>query len=174
MSAIAASFLKDSAAFLRETYLPRLQRATLILPPEDTWWRAHADALSAGTILSHLNGNVRQWIVCGLGGEVDARDRAAEFDAQTGPPATELLDTLQDTVIRAAEVLEQLDPQRLEDDIALQGFETNVFWAIYHVVEHFSWHTGQYVMLAKQRAGADHGLAYYDDAALAKARNAER
>ena len=46
--------------------------------------------------------------------------------------------------------------------------------AVLHVVEHFSWHTGQVVWIAKARAGAAHGLAFYDDAAVNAARNASR
>ena len=54
----------------------------------------------------------------------------------------------------------------------IQGFEVTGLAAVLHVVEHFSWHTGQAVWIAKARAGAEHGLAFYDDARVNKARNA--
>ena len=40
----------------------------------------------------------------------------------------------------------------------IQGYEVTVLEAVYHVVEHFSMHTGQIIVLAKARSGADLGL----------------
>ena len=37
----------------------------------------------------------------------------------------------------------------------IQGYDTTVQGAIYHVVEHFAMHTGQIILLAKARAGED-------------------
>jgi hypothetical protein len=45
-----------------------------------------------------------------------------------------------------------MEPRRI------QGLDTTVFGAIYHVVEHFSTHTGQIVMLTKLRTGKDLGF----------------
>jgi uncharacterized damage-inducible protein DinB len=69
-------------------------------------------------------------------------------------------------------VLRALPDPEWARPVTIQGFETTVLAAVLHVVEHFSWHTGQVVWIAKARSGAGHGLAFYDDAALARARNA--
>ena len=53
----------------------------------------------------------------------------------------------------------------------IQGFETTPFRAVYHVVEHFGWHTGQAVWIAKARGGPGHGIAFYDDAKINQLRN---
>ena len=45
----------------------------------------------------------------------------------------------------------------------IQGREVNVLEAIYHVVEHFSTHVGQIVMIAKQRGGKDLGFYQIED-----------
>ena len=37
----------------------------------------------------------------------------------------------------------------------IQGYDVNVLEAIYHVVEHFSMHTGQIILLSKARVGQD-------------------
>lgn len=165
------AFLTVSAAFLRDTYLPRIERALAVLPPSDLWWRAHDGALATGNLLLHLNGNVTQWICSALGGDTDRRERPLEFAATEGHSVPSLLAALTSTVQRAAQVIEQLPSAGLQRPLVIQGFQTTPFWAIYHVVEHFAWHTGQIVQLAKQRAGAAHGIAFYNDAALAKARN---
>jgi uncharacterized damage-inducible protein DinB len=163
------SFRDESARYLRDVYIPRLATALETLPADDLWWRPHAGCISFGTILLHLEGNVRQWILGGLGGAADHRDRDSEFEASAGPDGKTLLAKLTDTVVEAAKVIESLDPQGLQRRIVIQGHDVTGEEGIYHVVEHFSWHTGQAVWIAKARAGAEHGLGFYDDAALHRA-----
>lgn len=170
MDGALARFGEEAATYLSRTYPDRLERALAVLPPGDLWWRPHPEALACGTVLLHLEGNVRQWILSGLAGAPDGRDRASEFAAAEGEgPA--LLEALRTTCCAAAEVLRGLPAGEWAREVTIQGFETTVLAAVLHVVEHFSWHTGQVVWIAKARSGADHGLAFYDDAALARARN---
>lgn len=159
-------FRSESARYLRDVYTPRLATAYRTLPAGDLWWRPHEECISFGNILLHLEGNVRQWILCGLGGARDLRDRDSEFRAEGGPDGAALLSTLTHTVVAAAKSIEALDHQALQRRLMIQGFEVTAQEAIYHVVEHFSWHTGQAVWIAKARAGAGHGICFYDDAAL--------
>ena len=163
--------VSELARTLRDTHLPRLGAALAILPPGDLWWRPHAGAISVGTVLLHLEGNVRQWICAGIGGAPDARDRAAEFAAVEGPERAELFQRLTAAVAEACRVIEGLDAAALARTYRIQGFEVAGFAAALHVVEHFAWHTGQAVWIAKARAGAGHGLAFYDDARVNAARN---
>ena len=162
---------RESARYLEGVYVPRLRRALDILPVEDLWWRPHPDSISFGTILLHLEGNVRQWILSGLGGAEDHRDRQAEFSTTDGPSAAQLISELADTVRAAAEVLEGLPEDGLRKLYRIQGTEVQGFAAVYHVVEHFSWHTGQAVYIAKARAGAGHDMHFYDDAQVNAAHN---
>jgi len=165
-------FQVEAAEYLCDTYLPRIERALAILPAADLWWRPHADCISVGHILRHLEGNVRQWIVSALGGAPDTRERAREFRPEgDAASSAELFERLRATVQAAGAVLRALPDGALCQPLQIQGFDTHVRSAIVHVVEHFSWHTGQIVWIAKARAGAAHGLAFYDDAALAQARN---
>ena len=169
----------ECASYLRDTYLPRLARALEVLPPADLWWRPHTDCISVGNVLLHLEGNVRQWIVSGLGGAADRRTRADEFaadgtaaSAHTTPRA--LYARLAEAVHAGASVIEGLTDEALDGEATIQGFATTGLGAVLHVVEHFSWHTGQVVWIAKARAGRAHGLAFYDDAAINAATNAPR
>ena len=168
---VDAAFCRESATYLREVYLPRLERAVAALSPDDLWWRPNDGTTSAGNLLLHLQGNVRQWILSGLGGQVDQRERSSEFSAREGAGARQLLDALGTTVAAAAMVIENLDCSRLLSPITIQGEDTTPLAAVYHVVEHFSWHTGQITWIAKQRAGSRHGIAFYDNASLDDARN---
>ena len=164
--------LTESVRYLRDVYLPRLRRALEALPADDLWWRPHAGVPSVGIILRHLEGNVRQWIVSGVGGAEDRRDRAGEFGAAGTAEATELLVRLEATVGEACRVIEGIPDEDRRGPRCIQGMDTTVQDAVYHVVEHFSWHVGQVVWIAKARGGATHGLAFYDDDAINRARNA--
>ena len=48
------------------------------------WARGGENENAIGNLVLHLCGNVRQWIVSGVGGRPDIRDRNAEFDARGG------------------------------------------------------------------------------------------
>lgn len=151
MNLLAERFLTESSRYLRDVYVPRLERALELLPAGDLWWRPAEGRLSLGTILLHLNGNVSQWILQGIGGQSFHRDRDAEFSAQDGPGGEELLARLRTTVGQAVALIDGLDEARLAAGCTIQGNETDVQSAIYHVVEHFGYHTGQAVWIAKAR-----------------------
>ena len=112
----------------------------------------------------HLAGNTRQWIVHGLGGEDDTRRRASEFECVDGPGAAELLAILRAATGDADRVLRDLDPADLLAERRIQGLAVTGLGAVYHVVEHFSMHTGQILYLAKWRSGQSLGLYEVDEA----------
>jgi len=169
-------FLSRSREYLGRVYPERLTAALAVLPEGELWWQPHSGALSMGTILMHLEGNVRQWILSGVGGEPDARERTLEFSNEYREEAsverTELLEQLITTTRAATELLASLGEEPLQKGYAIQGFEVTGLEAIFHVVEHFSWHVGQAVWIAKSRAGIDHGIAFYDEARVNNDRNA--
>ena len=43
---------------------------------------------------------------------------------------------------------------------SIQGYDVSVLEAVFHVVEHFSMHTGQIILLTKTLTASD--LAFYD------------
>lgn len=169
MSSLPLGFAASSVEYLRGVYLPRLARALDTLPAADLWWRPHAECIAFGTILVHLEGNVRQWILAGIAGQADDRERDAEFAADATRetrPGQELLAALRATIEEAAVAIESLSETRLAESVCVQGYDNTVQAAILHVVEHFSWHTGQAVWIAKARAGQGHGLSFYNDSEL--------
>jgi hypothetical protein len=92
-----------------------------------------------------------------IGGEADIRERHREFDAVGGPGASELISQLRATVEAAGRVLSHVDPATLVEPRRIQSYDLTVMRAIYTVVEHFSMHTGQIMLLAKMFKG-DLGL----------------
>jgi uncharacterized damage-inducible protein DinB len=155
---IGPAFIHRSREYLTEDYLPKIRRAMDALTDEDIWWRPNQASNSIGNLFLHLAGNVRQWVVSGIGGAEDTRRREEEFLAAEGWSGAELLAHLQDAVEAADETLSRLSPDELLEPRVIQGLEVSVLDALYHVVEHFSTHTGQILYLAKLRTGKDLGF----------------
>jgi len=136
----------------------RIRECAGPLTEEQLWWRATESQNAVGNLLLHLAGNVRQWIVAGTGGAPDIRVREREFSSRGGTAAADLLERLEQTVEEAAAVLERLPPGRNEERVKIQNYEVTVLEAVYHVVEHFSQHTGQIILLARLAAGVEPGF----------------
>ncbi len=166
---VALAFIDQARKFLSEEYLPKLERCFEQLTDEQIWWRANEQSNSIGNLLLHLSGNARQWIVCGLGGANDARDRRREFDERRVIPRAELLETVRQTLRDVDITLAGFDHNKLLDRYPIQGTTVTALEAIFHVTEHFSMHTGQIILLTKIMAETD--LGFYDFATGAPVHN---
>jgi len=155
---VETEFLKFSAGKLHQM-MGRIDDCVGRLTPEQVWRRGAAHENAVGNLVLHLNGNVRQWILHGVDGQPDRRERNSEFAARDGAPARELLSALRATVEEASAKILALPAARLLDRIHPQGYEGTVLAAIYHVVEHFAGHTFQIIVLTKSFTGED--LGYY-------------
>ncbi|MGP0076597.1 MAG: DinB family protein [Bryobacteraceae bacterium] len=151
-------FLKFSADKLEQLY-GRIQDCIARLGPEQIWTRSSENENAVGNLVLHLSGNVRQWIGSGVAGLPDNRQRDTEFDARGGQSSSELAELLKTRVGEAAGIIRAVPAARLTERILPQGYDVTVLEAIAHVVEHFSQHTGQIILLTKLLTGAD--LAYY-------------
>ncbi len=159
----APTFLECSRYYLGTEYPAKIRAAVLTITEDRLWWRPNDSANSAGNLLLHLAGNVRQWIVSGVGGAPDARQRDAEFaaTASSGLTRDQLLADLDRACSEAVAVLDNLDAHSLTEPRTIQGRETTVLAAVYHVVEHFSGHVGQLILIAKWLTPAS--VRFYDD-----------
>jgi uncharacterized damage-inducible protein DinB len=158
--AIAKAFIGQASEFLVGDYLPKIERCLEKLNDEQIWWRANEDSNSIGNLILHLCGNVRQWIVCGLGSAPDNRNRDSEFEQRDVIPRDELLSLLRSTLSDVQTTLQSLDPSTLLEYRKIQGNDVDILEAIFHVTEHFSMHTGQIILLTKLLTGS--GLHFYD------------
>jgi uncharacterized damage-inducible protein DinB len=135
--------------------MPKIKQCLDSLSDEEIWWRPNDSSNSVGNMILHLSGNVRQWIISGVGQAPDLRKRDEEF-AERGPmPKTELLNRLDSTVEEAVMILRSLDSDRLLETRHIQVYDTSVLNAIFHVVEHFSGHTGQIIYVTKMLKDKD-------------------
>ena len=160
MSDIGQTFIARSRYHLSEDFLPKVERCLSLLTDQQIWWRPNSESNSIGNLLLHLSGNARQWIVCGVGGVADARDRDSEFAQREMIPREELRSLLKQTLREVDTTLAQFDPAKLLEMRTIQGLDVSVLEAILHVVEHFSMHTGQIILLTKLLTA--HDLHFYD------------
>jgi len=150
---VSQTFLNESRRYLRDEYAASIDRAVSALTDEQIWWRPNEDSNSIGNLILHLAGNVRQWIVAEVGRQPNERNRQKEFDERRKIPKHELLARLTTVLAEADAVLANLREDELKEERRIQGSDTTVMEAIYHVVEHFSMHTGQIQWIAKSQPG---------------------
>jgi len=162
MSDLATSqaFIAHASKFLLGDYLPKIERCLEKLTDEQIWWRANEESNSIGNLILHLCGNARQWIICGVGGAPDNRDRDSEFAQRETIRRDELVSLLRSTLDEVQTTLFNLDPSLLLERRKIQGNDVELLEAIFHVTEHFSMHTGQIIMLTKMMTSDD--LRFYE------------
>ncbi len=157
-----AEFLDYSAKKL-DQLCSRIEDCIGMLTPEQVWQRGSEQENAAGNLLLHLTGNIRQWILSGVGGAPNTRQRDAEFAARGTAAPDEMLRTLRTTLDEANQVIRTLPHARLTGRVTIQGHHVTVLEAIYHVVEHFSGHAGQIMLLTKRFTGRSLGFYSYLD-----------
>ena len=154
-SGTAGLFLADARNLLAKEHLPHIVKCLQQLPEDDIWWRPNGESNSAGNLVLHLCGNVRQWIISGLGGAENHRNRDREFSERGPIPRTVLIVRLRRTVREACAVLERISETSLAQRHEIQGYHPTKLGAVFHVVEHFAYHTGQIIFITKLKQGKD-------------------
>jgi uncharacterized damage-inducible protein DinB len=157
---LSNAFIAQAREFLSADFLPKIERCVEKLTDEEIWWRANQESNSIGNLMLHLSGNARQWIVSGLGGAPDQRERQTEFDQRELISRSEVLGALKQTMAEVDETLARFDPGQLLTPRPIQGSDVTALEAIFHVVEHFSMHTGQIILITKMLQNQD--LRFYD------------
>ena len=159
---LAEEFLARSRYWLVKEYPIKLRHCVNAIPTKAVWARPNESSNSIGNLLVHLKGNVTEWILGGVGNREIERYRAGEFAQKEGADAKTLLDDLEQILREADNVLAGLTAKDLERSLVIQGRETTVLSAVYHVVEHFAMHTGQIILMTKLHAPG--AIRFYDDA----------
>ena len=157
-SALAGQLGAYARHLLAAHYLPRIERCLSIMSQKEIWWRPHSSSNSVGNLVLHLNGNVRQWIISGLGGGPDLRQRDKEFSERGPIPRRKLVAQLRATVQEACGVIAKLTPRELERPRPIQGFCVSGLRALLHSTEHFALHTGQIILVTKMKRRRDLGF----------------
>jgi uncharacterized damage-inducible protein DinB len=128
------------------------------LDEQEIWLSPNGHLNSAGNLILHLCGNIRQYIISSLGGLPDTRERDSEFSTKGGLTRAELVDKLHNTLEEARSVISKADPENLLRKRIVQGMNYSGVGIIIHVTEHYSYHTGQIIFLTKLLKDVDMGF----------------
>lgn len=158
MSDLGRALIQECKRRLYDESLPRIRKCLGEMSVEEIWRRPNEQTVSAGNLVLHLAGNVRQYVIATLGGVADVRERQKEFDTPGPMPTAELLQRLESTMTEALTVIDRVDVDRLLDTHRVQGFVESGLSILVHVVEHFSYHTGQIAYIVKSGKNVDLGF----------------
>ena len=147
--------LSAEIAVLFRRDLPRLAQQLDALDDRQLWAVVPGVSNSAGNLLLHLNGNLREYIGRQIGGVGYVRDRPREFAAKDVPRA-ELLADLSSLPEVIGGVLEGLSESRWDEMFPEQvlpgGPITNRQFVI-HLYGHLNYHLGQIDYLRRALTG---------------------
>ncbi|MBZ5551150.1 MAG: DUF1572 domain-containing protein [Acidobacteriia bacterium] len=156
---IGVAFLEESknrAIKARE----RINHCLGQLEDEDIWWTPGEGSNSLGVIIQHLMGNLRQWILSGVGGEADVRDRPREFRVEVKTPKAELRNQFNNVLDQVDKTFSRLDPLHLLERKRIQGFDESALSAIYQTMTHLELHAGQIAYITKMRKGRGYDVSW--------------
>ena len=146
-------FLAESRRFLMEDYTPKIERCVSQLTDEQIWTRPNEASNSIGNLVLHLAGSSRYWASDVIDGVPTGRVRQREFDERTKVPSAELLARLQTAMRDVDRRLAGVRAETLLETRKARDEEFTVLWCVYHIVEHYSYHTGQILSMTKGMIG---------------------
>lgn len=161
--AITQALIEEVNFRLFEESVPRIKNCLDRLPDDKIWWRPNGTSNSIGNLVLHLCGNVRQWIVSGVGEEKDVRRRSEEFSEKGPVSRNQLLELLNALEPDVRKILSGVTPEELLRVKPVQVYEHTVLTMLIHVTEHFSYHTGQIAWITKMLTDEDLGFYAGED-----------
>jgi hypothetical protein len=159
LQSLTATIARDLADELGQA-LGKIKHCLGQLTDDQVWWRPSAAMNSAGNLMLHLAGNVRQWIVAGVGGAKDIRQRQQEFDERNPIPKLELLKRLETAVAEAQAAMARITTDEWQRVRRIQGFEVTGFGAALHSIAHFRGHEQEIVNLTRTQLGDRYRFAF--------------
>lgn len=127
----------------------RIYKCFQLLSDEELWNSLNSNVPTVGNLVLHLCGNARQWILSGIGGVNDNRNRDQEFVIHKNIKKCDLVFLLENLKSNLKETLKNMPDSTIDKLFVIQGFEVTGFSVITHVLEHFSYHTGQITTITK-------------------------
>jgi uncharacterized damage-inducible protein DinB len=156
---IKGEFIKNSIYRMDES-TRMIQICFKELSEEQVWKKPNKSSNSIANLILHLCGNITQYIISSLGEVKDTREREKEFSTTEGYTKDRLLQILLDTVENAKAVIQSTTQDKLLKERDVQGFNFSGIGIVIHVVEHYSYHTGQIAFWSKLMKNID--LGFYD------------
>lgn len=157
---IHTEIIKEVRRRLLEESVPRLKKCLMQLNEDEIWYRPNEETVSVGNLVIHLCGNVRQWLLSGIGKASDHRKRDDEFTEKGPIPTDKLIEDMDALMQEVETLLDNLTPEVHIETHRVQGSDETGIGILMHVVEHFSYHVGQVTYFVKSTKNMD--MKYYD------------
>lgn len=152
--------LKQNALYRMDESTRMIKKSLADISEEELWQKPNASLNSIANLILHLCGNISQYAISSLGENEDTRNRDVEFAATNGYTKVELLKKLDDVLDSAKRIIFDASTAQFVQKRSVQGFSFSGIGIILHVVEHYSYHTGQIAFWVKQLKNKD--LGFYD------------
>lgn len=149
---------KTSCVFRLSESLRMLEICREQLEEEYFWARPNPSSNSIGNLLLHLSGNLKQYLLSGLAGAQDTRERDREFLAEPQGSSKEVWELFLGTLDKGIQAVQAASAETLLRSRTVQGFELTGMGMVVHAVEHLSYHTGQIAFALKLRNDQDLGF----------------
>jgi len=151
----------DDAAYLAhalthfQAIRRRTERALSRVDDEGFFARLDLESNSLATLAKHVAGNmISRWTdFLSTDGEKPDRQRDAEFETATGETRSSVMARWELGWTTFLATLASLGPGDLVRTVTIRGEPHSVFQAIERQKEHYAYHCGQMVLLAKHFAG---------------------
>ena len=153
-----ANEIISQAIYRLEENTPRVEKCLNELSEKEVWLKPNNSTNSVGNLILHLCGNITQYIISSLGNKDDTRIRDLEFTTSGGYNKSELLSKLNSTVTQAVDIINNLSEDELLRARSVQAYELSGTGILIHVVEHYSYHTGQIAFWTKLLKDKDLGF----------------
>lgn len=156
---VASAVAKEACHQLDEG-LGKIKHCLDQLTDEQVWWRPESSMNSIANLMLHLCGNLRQWIVSGVGEADDIRDRPKEFSEHGPIEKYELLRQLGEAVNDANAAVISVPAAGLLEVRRIQGFDKTGIAAIFDSVSHFRGHTQEIIHMTRCLIGDNYHFAF--------------
>lgn len=131
----------------------RLRHCLDQLTDQQVWHRPAEPMNAIGNLILHLAGNLGQYVVSGVGGAADVRNRPAEFSARGPMTRNELLGRLEVVIADARAALERQSEADWLKVRRIQGFEMDALHAAARSVAHFRGHEQEIIHMTRAMLG---------------------
>ncbi len=130
------------------------------LDEAQVWYRPRESLNSIANLILHLCGNLRQWILAGVGGAADDRNRPQEFAERSPLSKAELIRRLEAVAQEADLVLARLTTAQWLEKRRIQGFEATVLSATWDSLTHLCGHTQEIIYITRLQLGEAYQFAW--------------
>ena len=142
--------LVENAIYRMDESTRMVKKSLTHISEEELWSRPNESSNSIANLILHLCGNITQYAISSLGSKEDIRERGTEFSVHSNLTKAELLKKLTDTVEKAKSMIRDVSRNEWLRKRNVQGYTFSGIAIVIHVVEHYSYHTGQIAFCVKQ------------------------